>query len=106
MISDKDLKEEDFLVFDAIKKERIRQDDHIELIASENYVSKAVLEAQGSIMTNKYAEGYPGHRYYGGCEYVDIVENLARDRIKKLFNCEYANVILVPRLIWRYFVLY
>ena len=92
MISDKDLKEEDFLVFDAIKKERIRQDDHIELIASENYVSKAVLEAQGSIMTNKYAEGYPGHRYYGGCEYVDIVENLARDRIKKLFNCEYANV--------------
>lgn len=92
MISDKDLKEEDFLVFDAIKKERIRQDDHIELIASENYVSKAVLEAQGSIMTNKYAEGYPGHRYYGGCEYVDIVENLARDRIKRLFNCEYANV--------------
>lgn len=92
MISDKDLKEEDFLVFDAIKKERIRQDDHIELIASENYVSKAVLEAQGSIMTNKYAEGYPGHRYYGGCEYVDIVENLARNRIKRLFNCEYANV--------------
>lgn len=92
MISDKDLKEEDFLVFDAIRKERIRQDDHIELIASENYVSKAVLEAQGSIMTNKYAEGYPGHRYYGGCEYVDIVENLARDRIKRLFNCEYANV--------------
>ena len=92
MISDKDLKDVDFLVSDAIRKERIRQDDHIELIASENYVSKAVLEAQGSIMTNKYAEGYPGHRYYGGCEYVDIVENLARDRIKRLFNCEYANV--------------
>lgn len=108
MISDKDLKEEDFLVFDAIKKERIRQDDHIELIASENYVSKAVLEAQGSIMTNKYAEGYPGHRYYGGCEYVDIVENLARDRIKNylIANMLMFNPILVPRLIWRYFVLY
>lgn len=108
MISNKDLKEEDFLVFDAIKKERIRQDDHIELIASENYVSKAVLEAQGSIMTNKYAEGYPGHRYYGGCEYVDIVENLARDRIKNylIANMLMFNLILVPRLIWRYFVLY
>src|SRR6476619_4803475 len=60
--------------------------------ASENYVSRAVLEAQGSVLTNKYAEGYPGNRYYGGCEYVDMVENLARDRVKKLFGAEYANV--------------
>lgn len=79
-------------VFDAIEKEKIRQENGIELIASENFVSQAVLEAQGSILTNKYAEGYPGRRYYGGCEFVDIIENLAIDRAKKLFNAEYANV--------------
>ncbi len=76
----------------AIGKELFRQQDQIELIASENIVSKAVIEAQGSVLTNKYAEGYPGKRYYGGCEYVDIAEQLAIDRAKKLFNCAYANV--------------
>lgn len=79
-------------VFDAIKKETERQEHGIELIASENFVSKEVLEAQGSILTNKYAEGYPGHRYYGGCEFIDIVENLAISRAKELFDAEYANV--------------
>src|SRR6185436_16293979 len=69
-----------------------RQRDGLELIASENYVSRAVLEAQGSVLTNKYAEGYPGNRYYGGCEYVDLAENLARDRAKGLFGAAYANV--------------
>ena len=72
--------------------ENQRQEDHIELIASENYVSPAVLEAQGSQLTNKYAEGYPGKRYYGGCEFVDIAEQLAIDRVKQLFGAEYANV--------------
>ncbi|MBL6784823.1 MAG: serine hydroxymethyltransferase [Rickettsiales bacterium] len=76
----------------AIKDEFYRQQNQIELIASENITSKAVIEAQGSIFTNKYAEGYPGKRYYGGCEFADVVENLAIDRLKKLFNCEYANV--------------
>lgn len=76
----------------AITLEAQRQEDHIELIASENYVSPAVMEAQGSVLTNKYAEGYPGKRYYGGCEYVDIAEQLALDRVKKLFNADYANV--------------
>jgi glycine hydroxymethyltransferase len=76
----------------AIQKENKRQQDHIELIASENYTSPAVMEAQGSQLTNKYAEGYPGKRYYGGCEYVDIVEQLAIDRLKQLFGAEYANV--------------
>ncbi len=76
----------------AIEQETVRQLEHIELIASENYVSEDVLEAVGSILTNKYAEGYPGKRYYGGCEYVDIVENLAIDRLKELFNAEHANV--------------
>ncbi|MDQ3259800.1 MAG: serine hydroxymethyltransferase [Pseudomonadota bacterium] len=76
----------------VIEKERQRQEDHIELIASENYVSPAVLEAQGSVLTNKYAEGYPGKRYYGGCEYVDMAEQLAIDRVKALFKAEYANV--------------
>ncbi|MEO1280288.1 MAG: serine hydroxymethyltransferase [Pseudomonadota bacterium] len=76
----------------AIEKEFSRQQNEIELIASENIVSQAVLEAAGSVLTNKYAEGYPGRRYYGGCQYVDIAEDLARDRAKKLFNCEYANV--------------
>ena len=76
----------------AIKGEIQRQEDHIELIASENYASPAVLQAQGSVLTNKYAEGYPGKRYYGGCEYVDMVEQLAIDRVKALFHAEYANV--------------
>lgn len=79
-------------VAEAIKKEINRQNSHIELIASENFVSKAVMAAMGSPLTNKYAEGYPGKRYYGGCEYVDIVENLAIERAKKLFGCEYVNV--------------
>jgi glycine hydroxymethyltransferase len=77
---------------DAIESERQRQEDHIELIASENYASPRVMEAQGSELTNKYAEGYPGRRYYGGCEHVDIAENLARDRVMELFGADYANV--------------
>jgi glycine hydroxymethyltransferase len=76
----------------AIEQEHMRQQGDVELIASENYVSQAVLEAQGSVLTNKYAEGYPGKRYYGGCEFVDLAEELARDRAKKLFNCSYVNV--------------
>ena len=76
----------------AIRGEERRQEDHIELIASENYVSPRVLEAQGSVLTNKYAEGYPGKRYYGGCEYVDVAEQLAIDRVKELFGADYANV--------------
>lgn len=79
-------------VFDVIEKERDRQEKNIELIASENFVSEAVLAAQGSILTNKYAEGYPGHRYYGGCEFVDVIENLAIERAQKLFGAEYVNV--------------
>ncbi|MFO1139135.1 MAG: serine hydroxymethyltransferase [Paracoccus sp. (in: a-proteobacteria)] len=79
-------------IFGAIRKELGRQRDEIELIASENIVSKAVLEAQGSVLTNKYAEGYPGKRYYGGCQFVDIVETLAIERAKELFGCEFANV--------------
>ena len=76
----------------TIQLENKRQEDHIELIASENYVSPAVMAAQGTQLTNKYAEGYPGKRYYGGCEYVDIVEQLAIDRLKQLFGAGYANV--------------
>ncbi|WP_313915406.1 serine hydroxymethyltransferase [Tahibacter sp.] len=76
----------------AIEAERQRQEDHVELIASENYASPRVLEAQGTVLTNKYAEGYPGKRYYGGCEYVDIAEKLAIDRVKQLFGADYANV--------------
>ncbi len=79
-------------LFQTIVDEVQRQRDHIELIASENFVSSAVLEAMGSPLTNKYAEGYPGHRYYGGCEYVDVSENLARDRVKQIFSAEHANV--------------
>ncbi|MCK4606136.1 MAG: serine hydroxymethyltransferase [candidate division Zixibacteria bacterium] len=86
------LKDADPEVFDAIIKETNRQATKLELIASENFVSEAVLEAMGGVMTNKYAEGYPGKRYYGGCEYVDIAEDLARDRLKLLFGCEHANV--------------
>ncbi|HVT34934.1 MAG TPA: serine hydroxymethyltransferase [Nevskiaceae bacterium] len=76
----------------AIQAERVRQEAHIELIASENYASPAVMEAQGSALTNKYAEGYPGKRYYGGCEHVDVAETLAIERVKKIFDCDYANV--------------
>ena len=76
----------------AITAEFDRQNSHIELIASENWVSPAVMSAMGSILTNKYAEGYPGKRYYGGCECVDVVEELARERAKKLFGCEYVKV--------------
>ncbi len=88
----KNLKTADPEIFAAIQSEVHRQNSKLELIASENFVSFAVLEAMGSALTNKYAEGYPGKRYYGGCEYVDIAENLARDRAKKLFGAEYANV--------------
>ena len=76
----------------AILNEKQRQEEHIELIASENYTSPRVLEAQGSVLTNKYAEGYPGKRYYGGCEHVDVAEQLAIDRAKELFNADYVNV--------------
>ena len=86
------LKDIDQELYDSVKQEFIRQQNHIELIASENIVSKAVLEAQGSVLTNKYAEGYPGKRYYGGCEHVDVSETLAIERAKKLFNCKFANV--------------
>ncbi|WP_204468343.1 serine hydroxymethyltransferase [Shouchella xiaoxiensis] len=87
-----DLKTQDPTLFEAIELELGRQRDKIELIASENFVSEAVMEAQGSVLTNKYAEGYPGRRYYGGCEYVDIAENIARDRAKELFGAAYVNV--------------
>ena len=86
------LKEADTELYNSIRDEFTRQQNHIELIASENIVSKAVLEAQGSVLTNKYAEGYPGKRYYGGCEHVDVSENLAIERAKKLFDCKFANV--------------
>ncbi len=86
------LQQTDPAIFKAIEAELTRQQTQIELIASENVVSKAVLEAQGSVLTNKYAEGYPGRRYYGGCEAVDVAEEIAIDRLKKLFNCQFANV--------------
>ncbi|KMY55671.1 serine hydroxymethyltransferase [Bacillus sp. FJAT-27231] len=86
------LKEQDTAVFEAIQDELKRQQTKIELIASENFVSKAVMEAQGSVLTNKYAEGYPGKRYYGGCEHVDVVEDLARDRAKEIFGGDHVNV--------------
>jgi glycine/serine hydroxymethyltransferase len=79
-------------VFEAVRGEVKRQQTQLEMIASENHVSPAILETAGSVLTNKYAEGYPGKRYYGGCEQVDIAEDLARDRAKKLFGAEYANV--------------
>lgn len=91
MINDK-LKVVDKEIYDAIMKEEVRQNEKIELIASENFTSKAVMEAMGSVFTNKYAEGYPGRRYYGGCENVDVAENLAIERAKKLFGAEHANV--------------
>src|SRR5438270_14050122 len=86
------LSEVDPEIYEAIQHEVDRQNTRLELIASENFTSEAVLEAAGSVFTNKYAEGYPGKRYYGGCEFVDIVENLARERAKKIFGAEYANV--------------
>lgn len=86
------VKQTDPELYEAIQLEKKRQQEKIELIASENFVSESVMEAMGSVLTNKYAEGYPGKRYYGGCEYVDIAENLARDRAKKLFDAEHANV--------------
>ncbi len=86
------LQDADKELYNSIRDEFTRQQNHIELIASENIVSKAVLEAQGSVLTNKYAEGYPSKRYYGGCEHVDVSENLAIDRAKKLFDCKFANV--------------
>lgn len=86
------LKEQDPQVLAAMRQELGRQRDKIELIASENFVSRAVIEAMGTVLTNKYAEGYPGRRYYGGCEYVDIVEDIARDRLKEIFGAEHANV--------------
>ena len=86
------LAERDSELFASIASELGRQRDEIELIASENIVSAAVMEAQGSALTNKYAEGYPGRRYYGGCQYVDVAENLAIERACKLFNCDFANV--------------
>src|SRR5690242_21376573 len=93
MFSSKDTVEKfDPELWAAIDGENRRQEDHIELIASENYASPRVLAAQGSVLTNKYAEGYPGKRYYGGCEYVDVVEELARERAKQIFGAEAANV--------------
>jgi glycine hydroxymethyltransferase len=92
MLSSISLYDLDRDIWQAIKDESERQEDHIELIASENYVSPAVLEAQGSVLTNKYAEGYPGKRYYGGCEFVDVAEQLAIDRAKTLFGADYVNV--------------
>src|SRR5712691_5166288 len=86
------LKTSDPEIWGALEHERTRQRDGLELIASENYTSDAVLEAAGTVLTNKYAEGYPGRRYYGGCEYVDVVESLARDRACQLFGAEHANV--------------
>ena len=83
---------EDKAIYDIIQKELLRQQEQVELIASENIVSKAVMEAQGSILTNKYAEGYPAHRYYCGCEFIDEIEVLAQERAKKLFDAEYVNV--------------
>ncbi|MDR2105647.1 MAG: serine hydroxymethyltransferase, partial [Deferribacteraceae bacterium] len=86
------VKNSDIEIYNALNSEGVRQEEHIELIASENFVSKAVLEAAGSVFTNKYAEGYPAKRYYGGCEFADIVESLAIERVKKLFGAEFANV--------------
>src|SRR4051812_41130532 len=86
------VKREDVAIYEAIMAEKKRQQTNIELIASENFVTEAVMEAQGSYLTNKYAEGYPGKRYYGGCEHVDVVEDIARDRAKEIFGAAYVNV--------------
>ncbi len=102
------VKQADNEVFQAMLQEKERQQDKIELIASENFVSRAVMDAMGSILTNKYAEGYPDKRYYGGCEYVDIVEDLARERAKEIFGADHANVQLIPvlRRIWQFILLF
>src|SRR5271154_7563953 len=92
MFNTHSFKDFDPILWQAMENEKQRQEDHIELIASENYASPRVLEAQGSVLTNKYAEGYPHKRYYGGCEYVDVAEELAISRAKKLFDAEFANV--------------
>ena len=92
ILTPSEIQAQDPEVYDAIAGEERRQKDNLELIASENYASRAVREAMGCVMTNKYAEGYPGKRYYGGCEYVDIVERLAIDRLKQLFGADHANV--------------
>lgn len=92
MYSFDEVKKTDPEIAQAIEAEQQRQNSHIELIASENWVSRAVMAAMGSPLTNKYAEGYPGKRYYGGCECVDVVEELAKDRARQLFGCEYVNV--------------
>ena len=92
MIKKQKLKKQDPEVYGFIEQEKQRQFEHLELIASENYVSQAVLEAAGSVLTNKYAEGYPNKRYYGGCKYIDEIELIAQERLKKLFNCDHANV--------------
>src|SRR6476659_3077707 len=92
MINASPLKTLDPEIYAAISAEFARQQSHIELIASENFTSRAVMEAQGSVLTNKYAEGYPGRRWYGGCEYVDVAEQLAIDRAKQLFGAEHVNV--------------
>jgi len=89
---DMNIADYDAALWQAMEQEKVRQEEHIELIASENYTSPRVMQAQGSQLTNKYAEGYPGKRYYGGCEYVDIVEQLAIDRAKELFGADFANV--------------
>ena len=86
------LQSQDPELWQTIQDESIRQKDELEMIASENYTSLAVMEAVGSVLTNKYAEGYPGRRYYGGCEHVDVTQNLARDRAKELFGAEFTNV--------------
>ena len=91
-ITQKNLKEFDPELWSSINNETSRQEEHIELIASENYTSKSILEVQGSVLTNKYAEGYPGKRYYGGCEHVDVAESLAIERAKELYGAAYANV--------------
>jgi len=102
------LEKSDPELFSAMNQEADRQRNNLELIASENYTSRAVMEAVGSVLTNKYAEGYPGKRYYGGCEFVDISENLARDRAKQLFNADYANVQPHSgfKQIWEYILLH
>ena len=92
MYTMEDIEAVDMEIAQAIKDEFDRQNSHIELTASENWVSPAVMSAMGSVLTNKYAEGYPGKRYYGGCDCVDVVEELARERAKKLFGCDYVNV--------------
>nr|MCS5679871.1 serine hydroxymethyltransferase [Acidimicrobiales bacterium] len=86
------LEQEDPDVWSAVAAEQVRQQDGLEMIASENFTSPAVMQAVGSVLTNKYAEGYPGRRYYGGCEFVDKVEDLARDRLKQVFGAEHVNV--------------